>query len=44
MFGSGTATLTLIISNKEMNYIMNIDNSLEESALLVNGVYETIKN
>ena len=43
MFGSGTATLTLIISNKEMN-IMNIDNSLEESALLVNGVYETIKN
>ena len=41
MFGSGTGTL--IISNKEMN-IMNIDNSLEESALLVNGVSETIKN
>ena len=41
MFGSGTATL--IISNKDMN-IMNIDNSLEESALLVNGVSETIKN
>ena len=42
MFGSGTATL--IISNKEMNDIMNIDNSLEESTLLVNGVSETIKN
>ena len=42
MFGSGTGTL--IISNKEMNDIMNIDNSLEESALLVNGVSETIKN
>ena len=41
MFGSGTGAL--IISNKEMN-IMNIDNSLEESALLVNGVSETIKN
>ena len=35
---------TLIISNKEMNDIMKIDNPLEESGLLIEGVSETIKN
>ena len=42
MFGSGTATL--ITSNKKMNDIMKIIKSLEESALLIKGVSETIKN
>ena len=50
MFGSGTIPLdlakqtTLIISNKEMNDIMKIVNTLEESGLLIKGVRETIKN
>ena len=35
---------TLIISNEEMNYIMKIVKSLEESGLLIKGVSETIKN
>ena len=35
---------TLIISNEEMNDIMNIVKSLEESGLLIEGVRETIKN
>ena len=35
---------TLIISNEEMNYIMKIVKSLEESGLLINSVRETIKN
>ena len=34
----------LIISNKEMNGIMKIIKSLEESELLTKGVSETIKN
>ena len=42
MFGSGTTTL--IISNEETNDIMKIVKSLEESALLIKGVCETIKN
>ena len=42
MFGSGTKTL--IISNEEMNDIMKIVKSLEESSLLIKGVRETIKN
>ena len=42
MFGSGNTTL--ITSNKEMNDIMKIIKSLEESGLLINGVGETIKN
>ena len=42
MFGSGFATL--IISNEEMNDIMKIFKSLEESRLLIKGVFETIKN
>ena len=42
MFGSGNTTL--IISNEEMNDIMIIVKSLEESGLLIKGVNETIKN
>ena len=42
MFGSGMTTL--IISNEEMNDIMKIVKSLEESSLLIKGVRETIKN
>ena len=42
IFGSGFTTF--IISNEEMNDIMKIVKSLEESDLLINGVIETIKN
>ena len=42
MFGSGTTTL--IISNEEMNDIIKIIKSLEESGLLIKGVSQTIKN
>ena len=35
---------TLIISNEEMEDIMEIDKSLEESGLLTEGVSETIEN
>ena len=42
MFGSGFTTS--IISNEEMNDIMKIVSSLEESGLLIKGVRETIKN
>ena len=42
MFGSGMTTL--IISNEEMNDILKIIKSLEESGLLTKGVSETIKN
>ena len=41
MFGSGLTTL--IITNKEINDIMEIVQSLEESGLLIKGVSETIK-
>ena len=34
---------TLIISNEEMNDIMKIVKSLEESGLLMKGVSQTIK-
>ena len=50
MFGSGMRPLdlalrtTLIISNEEMNDIMKIIKSLEESGLLIKGVSETVKN
>ena len=37
-------TVPLIISNEEMNDIMKIIKSLEESGLLIKGVSETIKN
>ena len=42
MFGSGFTIL--ISSNEEMNDIMKIVKSLEESELLIKGVSETIKN
>ena len=42
MFGSGVETL--IISNEEINDIMKIVKSLEESGLLIKGISETIKN
>ena len=42
MFGSGNTTL--ITSNEEMNDIMNIVKSLEESGLLIKNVSQTIKN
>ena len=35
---------TLIISNGEINDIMKIIKSLEESGLLMKGLSETIKN
>ena len=50
MFGPGTCPLdlaeqtALIISNEEMNDIMKIVNSLEESTLLIKDVLKTIKN
>ena len=42
MFGSGMTTL--IISNEEMNDIMKIVKSLEESGLLIKAVGEAIIN
>ena len=50
MFGSGTRPsdvakeTKLMISNEEMNDIMKIVKSLEESSLLIKSVGETIKN
>ena len=41
MFGLGT---TLITSKKEINDVMNMVQSLEESGLLIKGVGQTIKN
>ena len=42
MFGSGTTTLT--ISNDEMDDILKIVKSLENSGLLLKGVSETIQH
>ena len=42
MFGSAMAKL--IISNEEMNDIMKMVKSLEESGLLIKGISKTIKN
>ena len=42
MFGSGMTTM--IISNEEINNIMKIIMSLEESGLLIKGVTEAIRN
>ena len=42
MFGSGM--ITLIISSEELNTVMKIVTSLEESGLLMKGVSETIQN
>ena len=50
MFGSGRPSdlalrmTTLIISNGEMNDIMKIFKSVEESGLLIKGVSETVKD
>ena len=50
MFGSGrpsdlaSGNTTLLISNEEMNDIMKIIKSLEESGLLIKGISEAIKN
>ena len=42
MLGSGTTTL--IISNDEMNEIIKMVTSLENSGVLLKGVSETIKH
>ena len=42
IYGSGT--MTLMISNKEMNDIMEIVQALEDSNILFKEVTETIKN
>ena len=42
MFRSGFKTL--VISNEEMNHVMKIVKSLEESRLLIKGVSKKIKN
>ena len=42
MFGSGNTKL--IIHNEEMNGIVKIVKTLEESDLLIKGVSQTIKN
>ena len=39
----GSGTTTLIISNDEMNYILKIVKSLEDSGILLKRVSETIK-
>ena len=39
-----SSTRTLIILNEEMNNIMKILKSLQESSLLIKGASETIKN
>ena len=39
-----SCTTILIITNKEMNDIMKIVKSVEESRLLIKGVSETVKN
>ena len=41
---SALGIATLIISNKEMNDIMKIVRTLEDSGILQKGVTETIKN
>ena len=42
IYGSGKATL--IISNEEMNGIMNIVQDLEDSNISLKGITETIEN
>ena len=50
MFGSGVrpwdlaSHTTLIISNEEMNAILKIVKSLEESSLLIKGIIKSIEN
>ena len=40
----GSGTITLMISNEEMNDIMKIVQALEDSNILLKGVTKTIKN
>ena len=40
----GSGTTTLIISNDELNEILKIVKSLEDSGILLKGVSETIKD
>ena len=40
----GSGTTTLIVSNDEMNEILKIVKSLEDSGVLLKGISETIKN
>ena len=40
----GSGATTLIISNEEMEKIMKIVKSLEDTGLLIRGVSETIQN
>ena len=40
----GSGTTTLIISNEEMNDIMKIVQTLEDSNILLKGVTKTVKN
>ena len=44
ILGSGHNSTTLIISNNEMEDIINIVKSLEDSGLLLKGVAETVQN
>ena len=41
---NGSGTTTLIISNEEMNDIMKIVQSLEDSNILLKGITKTIEN
>ena len=41
---SGSGNVTLIISNDEMKDIIKIVKSLEDSALLLKGVSQTVQN
>ena len=43
ILGSGNHT-TLIISNDDIEYLLKIVKSLEDSALLLDGITETVKN
>ena len=40
----GSGTTTLIISNEEINDILNIVQALEDSNILLKGVSKTIEN
>ena len=44
ILGSGNATTTLIISNKDMDDLTKIVKSLEDSGLLLKGITETVQN
>ena len=44
ILGSGHSNTTLIISNDEMDDILKIDKSLEDSGVLLKDVSETIQN